>query len=373
MVTALAHEDNAVVNGLIWLQHWIADLVGLPHPPEWAAILVAFLIVAFALVNVVFVIGGLMSYVMRKVMARIQTRIGPNRVGPFGLLQFLADGLKMMSKESIVPAKADPWGFRIAPFLMILPLVLAFTPLPWGNGVLLSNMGVGLLFILAVSAISPIGEIVAGWASNNKYSMYGGIRAAALDVSYEIPLVISAIAVLILAGSMSTMDIVEAQRASVWFILLQPLGALIFFAGAIARMGIIPIDLAEAESELVAGYMTEYGGMRFGLMQMTVFVNIVFVSALTVVLYFGGWTVPFMGTPIAALGGFVLIPEWTGPLWFLLKVSFFVLFVLTVWFTLPRVRLDQFLQVGWKVLFPLSLLNLVIAVAQVYVLNGGLL
>lgn len=371
MVTAPGNERNSLVNGLVWLQQWAADLVGLPRPPDWAAILLAFLIVAFALVNVVFVVGGLFSYVMRKVMARVQTRIGPNRVGPFGLLQFLADGLKMMSKESPIPAKADAWGFRIAPFLILIPAVLAFAPLPFGNGILLSNLGVGILFILAIAAITPIGEIVAGWASNNKYSMMGALRAAALDVSYEIPMVLAAVGVVVLAGSLSTLDIVEAQRGA-WFVLLQPLGALIFFAAALAKAGVVPMDLAEAESELVSGFMTEYGGMRFGIIQMTIFANVVFISALTVLLFFGGWTVPFMGVPIAALGGIVIIPEWTGPLWFLLKVAFFTLFVVLTWFTLPRVRIDQFLALGWKVLFPLSLLNLMLAVAQIYVLKGGL-
>ncbi|MHB8584645.1 MAG: NADH-quinone oxidoreductase subunit NuoH [Thermoplasmatota archaeon] len=362
MVSAPGNERNAFVNGLIWLQQWLAQQLHLPAPPDALAETIAFVIVALVIIGVCLGVGGIMSYVMRKLMARVQTRVGPNRVGPFGLLQFLADGFKLMTKEDFIPARADKWGFYLAPYLVILPIVVAFTPLPFGNGILLSDLSVGVLFILAISAVQPIGEIVAAWSSNNKYSMVGGLRAAALDVSYEIPMVLAAISLFLVAGTMNTMDLVQQQRAGMWFVLLQPIGALIFFAAALAKAGIVPMDLPEAESELVAGYFTEYAGMRFGVFFIGVFVNIIFISALTVVLFFGGWTIPGMPT---------YVPEWTGLLWFVIKVAFFVLTVLLVWFTLPRVRIDQFLNLGWKVLFPLSILNLLVAVGEVWVLKGG--
>jgi len=350
------------------------DLLAGIGAPEWLILTVWFALGALLIVGFVLGVGGVMSYFMRKTMARMQNRRGPNRVGPFGLLQFLADGIKLISKEDLMPLRADKWGFKAAPFFVILPIVLAFTPLPFGNGILLSNLTYGLLFILAVSALSPIGEIVAGWSSNNKYSMMGALRAAALDVSYEIPMVLSAISVVLLTGSifpgesgLNTLNIVAAQQSTVWFFILQPIGAFIFFASALAKAGIVPMDLPESESELVAGYFTEYSGMRFGVFFIGVFVNIVFISALTVTLFFGGWSLPFVPDSGGPLG----LWTWLGVLWFLLKTAVFVFFVLAIWFTLPRVRADQFLRIGWKFLFPLALLNLVLTVFVVNALKTG--
>lgn len=367
----------------------LLESVGLPHG---LAIALAWVVVGFALVGFVLGVGGIMSYVMRKLMARVQSRIGPNRVGPFGLLQFLADGIKLMSKEDVTPAKADRYLFRMAPFLVILPIILAFAPVPFGPGVLVADLRIGLLFILAVGAVSPIGEIVAGWASNNKYSMMGALRAAAMDVSYGIPLVLTAAAVVLLTAALApgsglnTLNIVQAQQNSVWFLLLMPLGAFVFFAAALAKAGIVPMDLPESESELIAGYFTEYSGMRFGVFFVGVFVQIVFISMLTVLLFFGGWHLPIVTeylnaafctvgaggvvTSCSTVGG--LVTGLAGVAIFLGKTSFFVLFVLLTWFTLPRYRVDQFLAIGWKVLFPISLVNLVIAVAEVWYIKGGL-
>jgi NADH-quinone oxidoreductase subunit H len=226
---------------------------------------------------------------MRKIFADIGSRHGPTRVGPFGLLQTLADGVKMMTKETVVPARADRFGFLLAPYVAIVPMLIAFAPLPWSGGIILGNVGAGILLILAIGAISPLGEVLAGWSSNNKYSMYGGLRAAAMDVSYEIPMVISAIAVVLLAGTLNTQGIVAAQQPW-WFFVLQPLGVIIFFVSAIAKIGVIPVDLPEAESELVAGYMTEYSGMQYGVFMLTLFANVFLMSAITVTLFFGGWS-----------------------------------------------------------------------------------
>jgi NADH:ubiquinone oxidoreductase subunit H len=344
-----------------------------PYIGNLAAQILAYGLLAFIVLNFVMAAGGLLSFVLRKVMARIHTRLGPNRVGPFGLLQFIADGVKMIGKEPVRPAAADKWAFEMAPYLVVIPIMLAFVPIPFAQGVIVSDIRVGILFIIAISAIAPIGEIVAGWASNNKYSTYGAVRAASLDVSYEVPMVLAAASVVLLAGSLSTQDIIAKQQP-LWYVFLQPVGAFIFFVTALAKAGVIPTDLGESESELIAGYFTEYGGMKFGMIQLGTFVNVVFISILTVILFFGGWSIPFVTSdlflqylsPFFAWTAFSLL----GVIVFLAKVSIFVLIVLITMFTLPRMRPDQFLGVGWKVLFPLSLLNLVATAAIVYLLGA---
>lgn len=348
----------------------LAELLSSFGVPEGTALVLSWTVAGLVLAGAVLGVGGIMSFIMRRTMARVQTRMGPNRVGPFGLLQFLADGVKMVSKEDFTPSRADPWLFKLAPYLVFLPIVLAFVPIPFAEGVLVADLRLGLIFIFAIGAIAPIGEIAAGWASNNKYATLGAMRAASMDVAYEIPLVIAAIAVAVLTGSLvnpatgelfngfRTTDIALAQGSYVWFILLQPLGALIFFATALAKAGLIPTDLPEAESELVAGFFTEYSGMRYGVLFVGVFVNIVFVSAITVLLYFGGWTMPF----VPDMG---IISTILGLVFFIAKVAVFVWFVLLAWFTLPRWRTDQFLNMGWKILFPLALLNLVVTLVQI--------
>lgn len=355
------------------IAHLLMDNVGWFSRHYWVSYGIAYFVIAFLLLNFVMAVGGLMSYIMRKVMARIQTRHGPNRVGPWGLLQFLADGVKMVGKEEIIPAKADSVLYRMAPYLVLVPVMIAIAPLPFGQGILLSDLRFGLLFIIAVSAISPVGEIVAGWASNNKYSTYGAIRAASLDVSYEVPMVLAAAAVVVLTGSLDT-QVIVAKQQPLWLVFLQPIGAFVFFVTALAKAGVVPTDLGESESELIAGYFTEYGGMRFGMFQLNVFFGVVFISMLTVLLFFGGWQLPFLtvGLFTGAIGAtfgtalFVLV----GIAVFLAKTAFFTLCVLLVWFTLPRLRPDQFLSLGWKVLFPLSLVNLVVTAGVVYYLGG---
>lgn len=346
-----------------------------PYVGDVAALILAYALIAFIVLNFVMAAGGLMSFILRKVMARIQTRYGPNRVGPFGLLQFLADGVKMISKEPVRPAAADKWTYELAPYLVVLPIMLAFVPLPFAGGVLVADLRIGLLFIIAISAIAPVGEIIAGWSSNNKYATYGAVRAASLDVSYEVPMVLAAASVVLLAGSLSTQEIIAKQQP-LWFVFLQPVGAFIFFVTALAKAGVIPTDLGESESELIAGYFTEYGGMKFGMIQLGVFVNVVFVAMLTVILFFGGWSIPYLTDalftgsflgPTLGLAAFTLL----GVVVFLAKVSIFVLAVLTTMFTLPRLRPDQFLTLGWKVLFPLSLVNLVVTAGVVYYLGVG--
>ena len=338
-----------------------------PYIGHVAALIVSYGLLAFIVLNFVMAVGGLMSFILRKVMARIHTRLGPNRVGPFGLLQFLADGVKMIAKEDVRPAMADKWSYRISPFLVVVPLMIAFVPIPFGQGVLVSDVRVGILFVLAISAIAPIGEIVAGWGSNNKYAIYGAVRAASMDVAYEVPMVLAAASVILLAGTMSTQGIIAAQQP-LWYVFLQPVGAFIFFACALAKAGVIPTDLGESESELIAGWFTEFGGMKFGMFQLAVFVGTVFISMLTVILFFGGWSVPYWTS--AVLFGIDWMPLLSIGV-FLAKVAIFTLLVLITMFTLPRLRPDQFLTIGWKVLFPLSLVNLVVTAGIVYWLGGA--
>jgi len=304
---------------------------------------------ALALIGIVAGGGGVLTYVFRKLFADFGQRLGPNRVGPYGVLQFVADGIKLISKEDIIPSRAERWGFRLAPYLMFVPAVLAFSPIPFGEGLIITDVRVGLLIIFAMAALAPLGEITAGWASNNKYSMIGGLRAAAMDVSYELPLLISAIAVMLLAGSTNTREIVEAQRG-LWFFLPQILGLFVFLAAMLGKVGVLPFDLPEAESELVAGYVTEYSGMRFAFFFLTMFANVFFIAALTVTLYFGGWLGPF-GLELPPALSFI---------WFFAKAGLLVFFVFWLWNSLPRLRIDQFIDLNWKVLFPLSLANLVL-------------
>lgn len=294
--------------------------------------------------------GGVLTYVFRKLFADFGQRLGPNRVGPYGILQFIADGIKLVSKEDIIPAKVEKWGFRLAPYLTFIPAIIAFSPIPFGQGLIITDVRVGLILIFAIIALAPLGEVIAGWASNNKYAMLGGLRAAAMDISYEIPLLIAAISVILLAGTTSTQEIVEKQ-SGLWYFVLQPLGLFIFLVAMIGKIGVVPFDLPEAESELVAGYVTEYSGMRFAFFFLTMFANVFFISALTVTLYFGGWEAPF---------NLQWLPPQLSFIWFLLKSALLVFVVFWIWNSLPRVRIDQFLNINWKLLFPLSLINLLI-------------
>lgn len=320
---------------------------------SWAAILI-YGAGAVGLLLFFAVSGGVLTYVFRKLFADFGQRLGPNRVGPFGALQFLADGVKLVAKEDIIPARVERWGFRLAPYLTFVPAVLAFSPLPFGERLILTDVRVSLLLIFALAALTPLGEILAGWASSNNYSLIGALRAGAMDVAYEIPLLLAALSVMILAGSSRTVEIVEAQRG-LWFFVLQLPGLFVFLLALIGKVGVLPFDLPEAESELVAGYVTEYSGMRFALFFLTMFANVFFIAALAVTLYFGGWLGPF-GLDLPRAISFI---------WFFLKAGALVFFIFWVWNSLPRVRIDQFLSLNWKLLLPLSLGNLALTAALV--------
>ncbi|MEK6975061.1 MAG: NADH-quinone oxidoreductase subunit H [Candidatus Thermoplasmatota archaeon] len=329
--------------------------------PRWADLVVGSLIGSVIMFTVVLATGGVFTFAFRRIFARMGQRIGPNRVGPQGILQFLADGAKLISKEDVRPAKVDRLAWTSALYVAVIFTVMAWAPLPWSGDVAFTNVGTGVLLLLAMGAIAPLAEIMAGWGSNNKYSLYGGVRAAALDVSYEIPMVFSVAAIVLAVGSLATNDIVLEQHA-VWFFLPQILGFVIFFITALAKAGLVPTDLAESESELVAGFTTEYSGMRFGMFFVVIFSNVFFVGAMTTMLYLGGWQAPF-GDDLPILNGF--LGPLTGIFWFAAKALFMSFVVFWVWSTLPRVRVDQYLAMAWKVLLPLSILNFVVTAVLV--------
>jgi len=284
----------------------------------------------------------------RKVIARIQDRVGPNRVGPFGLLQSVADVLKLFAKEDTIPGGADRVVFVLAPLIALVPSLMIYAVLPWNWDATVARLDVGILYVLALATLPTVAIVVAGWASYNKYTLLGGMRAAAQLISYEVPEVLSVIPVVILAGSLSLWDITAGQR-DVWFILapvVGPLAFLVFFVAGLAEVNRSPFDLVEAESEIIAGFHMEYSGMRWALFYLAEYANAFTVSAIASVLFFGGWHGP-------------LLP---GYLWLVLKAA--LLFVVMIWVrgTLPRLRYDQLLALAWKGLLPVALVNLVLAV-----------
>lgn len=313
-----------------------------------------FLIVKLGVVLVVLLLlAAYLVYAERKLLGRLQVRLGPNRAGPFGLLQPLADAIKLLTKEDIVPAGADRVIFLLAPVVVAATALLIFAVVPFAREVtikgrqiplVISDLNVGLLYVLALSSIGVYGVALGGWASNSKYSLLGGIRGAAQMISYELSLGLSLVPVVMLARSFSLVDIVQAQ-ARYPFILLQPLAFIIFFVSAVAEIKRIPFDLPEAENELVAGYHTEYSGMRFGLYFLGEYVTMVVLGALVAVFFLSGWWGPWL-PPLA---------------WFSLKVLAVVFVMIWMRGTLPRLRYDQLMHLGWKLLVPLALLNILVS------------
>ncbi|QIZ66085.1 NADH-quinone oxidoreductase subunit NuoH [Geobacillus subterraneus] len=319
----------------------------LESAPSWTNVAVFFGLGALLLAVVLgFVTYGILAE--RKVMGFMQGRIGPNQVGGrLGLLQTVADVLKLLLKEDTIPKAADRPLYVLAPIIAFTPSFMVLAVLPFTDAFRFADIGVGLLYYIAVSGLTTVGVVAGGWASNNKYALLGGMRAAAQMISYEIPLVMSALGVVLLAGSMNLVDIVNAQK-DVWFLFAQPLAFLIFLIAAVAELNRTPFDLPEAESELVAGFHVEYSGFRWAFFMLAEYVYLFAMAALTTILFLGGWH------PVAFLGW---IP---GAVWFALKFCAIV-FVL-IWFraTFPRVRADQLMEFAWKVLLPLSLVNIVL-------------
>jgi NADH-quinone oxidoreductase subunit H len=295
----------------------------------------------------------------RKLVARMQVRLGPTRVGPFGLLQPLADAIKLFTKEEIIVEQAEKWLYIAAPLIAFIPAFIAFAVIPFGDTVtlfgrqidlLISDFNVGLLYILGVTSLGVYGIVLAGWSSNSKYSLLGALRSAAQMISYEISLGLSVIGVLLLTGSLSLVDIVKAQGSvGDWFIWKQPVGFLLYLISAFAETNRAPFDLPEAETELVAGYFTEYSSMKFAMFTIAEYANMVTVSALATTLFLGGWQGPFL-PPVV---------------WFLLKVMFFIFLYIWVRATLPRFRYDQLMRFGWLVLLPAGLANVLVTALAV--------
>jgi len=315
---------------------------------------------------------ALMTLAERKVAAFIQVRLGPMRVGPHGILQPLADGVKLMLKEDILPAKADKWIFTLAPIIALVPAFIVFAVIPFGPSLELfgktiplriTDLNIGLLYVLSISSVGILGIILGGWASNSKYPLMGALRSAAQMVSYEVALGFSIMGVLMIAGSLSLVDIVNKQKEfGWWFVFLQPLGFILFFVCGIAETNRAPFDLPEAESELVAGFHTEYSGFRFSLYFLAEYANMIAVSAMAVTLFFGGWLRPFASVTQLDFLDFkwlALGPSLTGLFWFSFKVIIFLYCYLWFRWTWPRYRYDQLMKIGWQYLLPLAIFNLI--------------
>ena len=306
------------------------------------------LIIMFSILFVVLTIGAMLIWLERRLLALWQDRYGPNRVGPFGLLQVLADTVKILAKEDWVPPFADKPVFIIAPAVIMVVVLMSFTIIPFAPGIEVVDLNIGLLFFLAMSSLGVYSVALAGWASDSKYSLLGGLRSVAQMLSYEVFMGLSLMGVVMLAGSFNLRVIVEAQRDG-WFILPQFIGFVVFFIAGVAETHRLPFDLPEAESELVAGFHTEYSGMKFGMFFVGEYLGITLISAITVALFFGGWMGPLL-PPVV---------------WFLIKTFLFLCFFILLRASLPRPRYDQLMSFGWKVMLPLSLLNLVVTGAWI--------
>jgi NADH-quinone oxidoreductase subunit H len=301
----------------------------------------------------------------RKVIAWVQVRLGPMRVGPYGVLQPIADAVKLILKEDITPTRADKWVFTAAPIIVMVPALITFAVIPFGPVVNLfgrqvplyiTDVNVGLLYIVSVASIGVHGIILGGWASNSKFPLLASLRASAQLISYEVAVTMTLVSMIMTAGTLSMVKIVESQyNTHLWFIFVQPVAFVLFFIGGLAETNRAPFDLPEAEQELTGGFHTEYSGMRFALFFLAEYANMIVVSSVATTLFLGGWLRPFPN--VAALSFLGIIPGW---MWFLIKSFVFLYIFIWVRATLPRYRYDQLMNIGWKVLIPLAIMNLVL-------------
>ncbi len=306
-----------------------------------------------SIIGIVFVvlsIAAFLIWVERRLLALWQNRYGPNRAGPFGLLQVLADSIKIFMKEDWIPPFADKPVFIVAPAIVFVTVLMSFAVLPVAPGIIVSDLNIGLLFFLAMSSLGVYSVVLAGWSSNNKYALVGSMRAAAQMLSYEVFMGLSLMGVVLLAGTFNLTTIVEAQRG-LWYVIPQFLGFVLFLIAGVAEARRLPFDLPEAEAELVAGFHSEYSGMKFGMFFVGEYLGITLISSMIAVLFLGGWNGP-----------------WLPPLvWFLIKVFAFLCFFILLRASLPRMRFDQLMSLGWKVMFPVALANLLVTGAIVLV------
>jgi NADH-quinone oxidoreductase subunit H len=345
---------------------------------------------AFSLTQIAVILGIVLLTVMiltlaeRKVLGWMQDRMGPMEVGPYGVLQPIADGLKLFFKEDIVPAGANKFLFSLAPILALVPALIGFAVIPFGPNktielfgyqfqpFVISDINIGILYILAFTSIGAYGIILGGWASNSKYSLLGGLRSAAQVISYELNVGLAIVGVLLLAGSLSLVKITEAQAGGFWhwyvfaFPFPQIFAFVVYVISSVAETNRLPFDLPEAESELVAGFFTEYSGMRFAFFFLAEYANMILVSCIAAALFLGGWNAPYPGT---------LLPEnlaWVeGVMWFTVKVYFFLFLFFWLRATLPRLRYDQLMRFGWKVMLPIALGNILVTAIAAYLFPRG--
>ncbi len=306
------------------------------------------------------------TYYERRALARIQTRIGPNRAGPAGLLQPVADGIKLIFNEELIPAKADKFLFLLAPVLTVLPSLIIWAVVPWGTSITISgreiplylaDINVGVLYIMAVASIAVYGIVLAGWSSNSKYPLLGSLRATAQIISYELSLGLAFVGPILLSNSMSMVSIVEKQQETAWFIILQPLGFVIFFLAVLAEINRAPFDMPEAEQELVGGYHTEYSGMKFALFFMAEYIKMIAISAIAATLFLGGYSGPWVGS----------FP-WLGPIYLMLKIIILLFVIIWIRGTLPRFRYDRLMAFGWKIMLPAALINVFLTAVVIMLL-----
>ena len=310
------------------------------------------------LLNAVLVAVTFMTLLERKIIAWAQSRLGPMRVGPYGVLQAIADPIKLILKEDITPARADRMLFTLAPILSLVPALVVFSVVPFGGDELfyVTDINVGLLFIISVTSIGVYGIILAGWASNSKYPLLASLRASAQLISYEIAVTMTLVSVILTAGTMSMVGIVEAQQQSgLWFGFVQPVAFVLVFIGGLAETNRAPFDLPEAEQELTGGFHTEYSGMRFALFFLAEYANMIVITAVVTILFWGGWLRPFPN--VEALAFLDLVPGW---IWFFGKMFVFLYIFIWIRATLPRYRYDQLMRLGWKVLIPIAIGNIVV-------------
>lgn len=319
--------------------------------------------------NAVMAVVTFLVWVERRLSAFIQDRLGPNRVGPFGLLQPFADAIKFIFKEDLIPGQVNRPVFIIAPALSLIPALMTFAVIPFGGTLslfgweiplIITDVNIGVLYVLALSSLGVYGIVLAGWSSNNKYSLLGGLRSSAQMISYELSLGLSIVGVILLTGSLSLRDTVYAQYG-LWNVVKQPLAFFIFLVAVFAETNRLPFDLPEAETELVAGYHTEYAGMKFAMFFMAEYANMVTASALVVTLFFGGWMIPFVSIPGPASLWLSVLEL----LAFVVKVALVLFLFVWVRWTIPRFRYDQLMMLGWKVLLPLALLNIFVTAGVV--------
>jgi len=318
-------------------------------PPELIRMVFAVIII----ISFIFLNAIMMGYLERKIAGHVQRRPGPMEVGSHGILQLVVDGVKLVGKELLVPVNVDRTLFRLGPILSFTPVILPLLVIPFSEKLQARDLNLGLLFIVSMTSINVMAMLVAGWGSNNKYSKFGAMRAVAQSIAYEIPILLSMLAVVLMANTFSLKEIVGAQQ-NIWFIVLQPLAFIIYIISGVAETNRAPFDLPEAESELTAGFHTEYSGMGFSLFFLGEYTNMFTVASVATVLFLGGWH----GPPLP-------YGQYLGIVWFFLKVYFLLFFMIMIRWTYPRVRFDQLLNFAWKYLVPFSLANILITVVVI--------